>query len=138
MKFDWEIARLILLNYEYSEIDRTTEENLGSSLVEWGKIDDKLKRVPERVRYYHEALLIQQGLAEGIAHRGNESGYAIARILNLTIPGHELAEFLRSEEFFKAKIWVLRRKYAIEGAQKIICGVLDLVKAAISPGIKIF
>lgn len=138
MKFEWEIARLILLNYEYSEIDKTTEENLSSSLVEWGIINEKLKRVPERVRCYHEALLIQQGLAEGVAHRGGNGGYAIARILNLTIPGHELAEFLRSEEFFKAKIWVLRRKYAIEGAQKIICGVLDLVKAAISPGIKIF
>ena len=137
MKFDWEIARLILLNYEYSEIDRTTEENLSSSLVEWGKIDEKIKRVPERVRYYHEALLIQQGLAEGIAHRGGEGGYAIAKILNLTIPGHELAEFLRSENKFKAKIWVLRRKYAIEGALKIICGLIDLAKAVISPGIKI-
>ena len=39
MKFDWEIARLILLNYEYSEIDRTTEENLSSSLVEKGGAD---------------------------------------------------------------------------------------------------
>jgi len=137
MKFDWEIVRLILLNYEYSDIDKTNDEILTHSLAEWGSINEKLKRVPDKTRYYHEALLIQQGLAEGIAHRDGEGGYVIAKILNLTIPGHELAEFLRSENKFKAKIWVLRRKYAIEGALKIICGLIDLAKAVISPGIKI-
>jgi len=137
MKFSWEIARLILLEYEHSDMDKTNDETLKKSVDEWEKIHEKLSKVPDNIRIYHEALLIDQGLAEGIKHRGTEGKYAIAKILNLTIPGHELAEFLRSEDWFKAKIWVLRRRYAIEGAQKIICGVLDLLKATISPGIRI-
>jgi hypothetical protein len=137
MKFSWEIVRLILLDYEYSDIDKTNDKTLENSLTDWGEIHEKLSQIPDNIRTYHEALLMNQGLAEGVKHRGSEGKYAITKILNLTIPGHELADFLRSKNFSTLKIWVLRRKYAIDGVQKLICGVLSLIKAAIAVGIKI-
>ncbi len=137
MKFSWKIVRLILLDYEYSDMDKTNDKTLENSLKDWGEIHEKLSQIPDNIRTYHEALLIDQGLAEGVRHRGSEGKYAITKILNLTITGHELAEFLRSENFSTAKIWVLRRKYAIDGIQKIICGVLGLIKAAIAVGSRI-
>ena len=138
MKFSWEIVRLILLDYEYSDMDKTNDKTLGNSLKDWGRIHEKLSQIPDNVRTYHEALLMDQGLAEGVKHRGSEGKYAITKILNLTIQGHELAEFLRSESCLGTKIWVLRRKYVLDGAQKIIIGVLGLFKAAIASGIRIW
>jgi hypothetical protein len=37
MKFSWEIVRLILLDYEYSDIDKTNDKTLENSLKTGGR-----------------------------------------------------------------------------------------------------
>lgn len=126
MKFDWKLCRLLLLQIEAKVENTDSDHLLINEISLWNRLDNELRKYPENKRIYHLALLIDSGLIQGQALKDHHGEYKSAAVQHLTVAGHQMADWLRSEHFAPIKIFILKNILGFKAGVRIFGGLPDL------------
>lgn len=126
MKFDWQLCRLLLLQIEAKAENTDSEYLLINEISLWNRLENELRKYSETKRIYHLALLIDSGLIQGQAVKDHGGEYRAAVVQHLTVAGHQMADWLRSERFAPIKIFILKNILGFKAGVRIFGGLPDL------------